>query len=180
MKKALIIVDPQVDFCGEGGSLSTPHAVETARVVADTVAGHGKDFDDIFVTFDTHGEDYPETTEGRHLPVAHCIDGTPGWKADQRIWDALKGVRRNVHSVEKKTFGYTGWKNIFKDGEWEFYIMGFCTDICVVSNALILKAQFPGSEVTLVENCCAGVTAGLHESAVAVMKSCQINVVPNL
>lgn len=180
MKKILIIVDPQVDFCGEGGSLSSGQAVETARVIADTVAGHGGDFEDIYVTQDTHESDYAKTREGKHLPVAHCVKGTPGWGPDRGIWEAMKEFRINAHIVEKSTFGYTGWRNLFRNGEYEFYIMGFCTDICVVSNALILRAQFPESEITLVENCCAGVSPELHESAVAVMKSCQINVIPNL
>lgn len=174
MKHFLIVVDIQNDFVD--GSLGTKEAVN----IIDNAAKKIKEFDgEIFVTYDTHFEDYLKTTEGQKLPVTHCIKGTDGWCLNEKIQKALEG--KKYTEVEKLTFGSTELPLLIKQaaGEEEFDItlIGLCTDICVVSNALILKANFLKSEIYVVENCCAGVTPDSHNAAITTMKMCQINII---
>ena len=164
MKKILVAVDMQKDFVD--GALGTAEAL---KIVPD-VAAKIKAFqgDEIFVTFDTHGENYAETLEGKKLPVVHCVKNTHGWQ----IADGLD-VPDAIH-IDKPSFGYTHWdKFCFEKIE----LVGLCTDICVVSNALILKALFPNAEISVDSACCAGVTPETHNSALTTMKMCQIDVV---
>ena len=173
MKNYLVVVDLQKDFVD--GSLGTAEAVSIIPAVVDRI----RSFEgEIFVTFDTHYEDYLDTAEGRKLPVPHCIRGTEGWELDRRVGEALQG--RPHHKVEKHTFGSVDLPRLMTEaaaGEaFSIELIGLCTDICVVSNALILKAHFPEAPVSVDARCCAGVTPELHEAALKTMKSCQIDV----
>ena len=170
MKKVLVIVDVQNDFVD--GALGTKEAVEILPYVKEEIA---KKYDDVFVTFDTHEENYLETLEGKNLPVKHCIRHTEGWELNKEIQDALENV--SYIPVEKPTFGScTLVQMITALQPDEITLVGLCTDICVVSNALILKALFPETEISVDGKCCAGVTPHSHLAALETMKSCQINI----
>ncbi len=173
MKKYLVVVDMQNDFVD--GALGT----NQARAIIPSAVEKIKGFDgDIFATFDTHFDDYMETAEGKKLPVPHCIKGTGGWQLNKEILAALS--EKGFTSVEKYTFGSVDLPEIIKtaaDGE-EFTVelIGLCTDICVISNALLLKANFPEAAIAVDEKCCAGVTPEKHNAAVEIMKSCHIDI----
>ncbi len=174
MNKYLVVVDMQNDFVD--GTLGTPEAQAIIKNSARKIA----DFDgSILVTFDTHQENYLETAEGKKLPVKHCIYQTDGWKLNETILNQLAG--KEVIKVIKNTFGSVDLPQIIneKNGSEDLSIelMGLCTDICVISNALILKANFPESKITVDASCCAGVTPELHKNALQVMRSCQIDVI---
>lgn len=165
MKKTLIVVDMQNDFID--GSLGTREAQAIVGNVKEKIAEYNARGDEIIFTRDTHGEDYLETPEGKKLPVKHCIQGTKGWE----IAPGLE-VPGCVY-IDKPTFGWTRWdERRFEEIE----LVGLCTDICVVSNALILKAMFPEAEITVDAACCAGVTPETHLAALETMKMCQIRV----
>ena len=174
MKKILVVVDIQNDFVD--GALGTPEA----QAIVENAARKIKDFDgDIFVTYDTHFENYMETKEGEKLPVPHCIKGTGGWELNPKIADALKN--KNYKAIEKLTFGSTELPNLVKeligDDKSEITLIGLCTDICVVSNALILKANLLDAEIFVDSACCAGVTPATHNAALDTMRCCQINII---
>ena len=174
MKKILVVVDIQNDFVD--GALGTREAV----AIIDNAAQKIKNFDgDIFVTLDTHYENYMQTLEGQKLPVPHCIKNTNGWLLNPKIADALKN--RNYKTVEKLTFGSTELPQLIKesigDNQAEITLIGLCTDICVVSNALLLKANFTDVQIYVDSSCCAGVTPETHNAALEVMKCCQINII---
>lgn len=195
--KAVVIVDPQVDFTN--GSLYNDEAVKKipniVKKIKDTVddweSKLGTDEQyilEFLVTQDTHPKNYLETSEGKNLPVEHCIKDTYGWNVHPDIMEALDSVRNRVpiEFIEKKTFGSVDLPLDIaddlmtfkvKDTEMSVDFMGFCTDICVVSNVLIVKAYYPEADITVYENCCAGVTIESHEAALKTMKSCQIRVV---
>ena len=164
MKKTLIVVDMQNDFID--GALGTAEAVDILPEVRAKIAEYADRGDEIIYTRDTHQSDYMNTNEGKHLPVEHCIEGTHGWE----IADGL--YREGCEIVNKPAFGYTGW------GEHDFEeveLIGLCTDICVISNALLIKAQFPEIKVSVDPRCCAGVTPESHDAAIATMKMCQVD-----
>ena len=165
MKKTLIVVDMQKDFID--GSLGTKEAEAIVENVRKKIARYREAGDEIIFTRDTHQTDYLETNEGRHLPVEHCIEGTEGWQ----IAEGLE-VPGAIY-INKPAFGYTGWKNHHLE---EVEIVGLCTDICVVSNALIIKALYPEINVSVDASCCAGVTPESHEAALTTMRMCQITV----
>jgi len=174
MEKVLIVVDMQKDFVD--GALGTKEAM----AIVDHVTAKIKDFQGrIFVTLDTHHSNYLETAEGRKLPVPHCIKGTDGWQLDQKVSDALAG--KTYKTLEKKTFGSTDLveeiRRLAGQGEMEIELIGLCTDICVVSNALLLKAYFPETAISVDASCCAGVTPKTHDEALETMQMCQIDVV---
>lgn len=174
MKKILVVVDIQNDFVD--GALGTREAV----AIIDNAADKIKSFDgDIFVTFDTHYENYMDTLEGKKLPVPHCIKGTDGWQLNAKIADALKD--KSYKTVEKLTFGSVELpqmvKEVIGNETAEIIFIGLCTDICVVSNALLLKANILDSEIFVDSSCCAGVTRDTHNAALQTMKCCQINVI---
>lgn len=173
MKKILVVVDIQNDFVD--GALGTPEA----ESIIDNACEKIKNFEgDIYVTLDTHFENYMETSEGKNLPVPHCIKGTKGWELNEKVQYALN--LKEYKKVEKNTFGSVDLPKLFstKYGTEPLSIelIGLCTDICVVSNALILKANFPESEIFVDSLCCAGVTNDKHLAALETMRSCQINV----
>lgn len=173
MKKFLIVVDMQKDFVN--GALGSAEAVKIVPNVVNKI----KNFQgDIFVTYDTHFENYMETAEGKNLPVPHCIKGTDGWKLDKDVAAALES--KEYTEVEKLTFGSVDLPDLVRkaagDDEISIELIGLCTDICVVSNAIILKANFLEADISVDSACCAGVTVDTHNAALATMKMCQINV----
>ena len=173
MKKILIVVDMQKDFVD--GALGTKEAL----AIVDNVVKKIEDFDgDLIVTYDTHSDDYMSTQEGKNLPVPHCIKGTEGWKLDSRVQTALEG--REYKAIEKPTFGSTVLVEYLKEkyagDELDIELIGLCTDICVVSNALLIKASFLDAVVSVDSSCCAGVTVDSHNAALTTMKMCQIHV----
>lgn len=173
MKKFLVVVDMQKDFID--GTLGTPEAQAIVKNAADKIKSSSSE---ILVTYDTHFENYLESAEGKKLPVAHCIKGTDGWALNSEISAALS--EKKYTAVEKITFGSVDLPSIISDmaqGEdFEVELIGLCTDICVVSNALLLKAHFPEKEITVDSSCCAGVTPETHRAALDTMKMCQINI----
>ncbi len=174
MKKILVVVDMQKDFVD--GALGTQEAQEILLDVVNEI----NSFDgEIFVTYDTHFANYLETAEGKKLPVEHCIKGTAGWQLDAKVKAALEG--KAFTEVIKHTFGSVELPNMIgeKCGDEDFCIelIGLCTDICVVSNALILKASFPEKDIRVKEACCAGVTPQKHAAAIETMRSCQIDII---
>ena len=173
MRKFLVVVDMQKDFVD--GALGTPEAQAVVPAVLEKI----RSFDgDIFVTYDTHFEDYLDTAEGKKLPVPHCIYGTPGWELDERVGALMEDLSHI--KVQKYTFGSTSLPHLMAevaDGDtFSIELIGLCTDICVVSNALILKAHFPDAPIAVDPACCAGVTPALHEAALQTMRSCQIDI----
>ena len=145
--------------------------------IVDYVAAKIKAFDGlIIVTYDTHDENYMNSLEGKYLPVPHCIKGSEGWKLNPKIQAALEN--KEYISVEKPTFGSVDLPQIIKQNTQvkSIEICGLCSDICVVSNALLLKAHFHEVEISLDSKACAGVTPQSHEAALNTMRMCQINV----
>ncbi|MBQ6067814.1 MAG: cysteine hydrolase [Clostridia bacterium] len=173
MKRFLVVVDMQKDFVD--GALGSKEAVAIVSAVAEKI----KTFDgEIFVTYDTHFKNYMDTQEGKFLPVPHCIKNTAGWRLDQAVADAL--AEKAYTPVEKITFGSTALPELIEravDGEdFSVELIGLCTDICVVSNALILKAYFPEAPISVDAACCAGVTPEKHAAALETMRSCQVTI----
>ena len=174
MKKLLVVVDMQNDFID--GSLGSPEA----RAIVPNVVKKVSEWDgDIIMTRDTHSEKYLETREGRYLPVKHCIIGTEGHKINPLIWEAVieTGKECNTSVLNKGTFGNPDLPELIKKKKYEYIeLVGLCTDICVVSNAMIIKAWFPELDVAVDSSCCAGVTPDSHNAALTTMKMCQIEV----
>ena len=173
MKKFLVVVDMQNDFVD--GALGSAEAVAIVPNVVDKI----KNFDgEIFVTLDTHFDNYMETAEGKKLPVPHCIKGTNGWELNPEVAKALEGKKYTV--VEKLTFGSVDLPKLVKeaagDNAFSAELIGLCTDICVVSNALMLKAHYPEYNIAVDASCCAGVTPKSHNEALATMGMCQIDI----
>ncbi len=173
MKHFLVVVDIQNDFVD--GALGTKEAEAIINNAAQVIKEHNGE---IIVTYDTHFEDYLNTLEGAKLPVTHCVKNTSGWQLNEKIEAALQN--KEYTKLEKLTFGSTKLPNIIKekagDEDFDVTLIGLCTDICVVSNALILKANFFEKEINVIENCCAGVTVESHNAAITTMKMCQINI----
>ena len=167
--KYLIVVDMQNDFID--GALGSPEAVAIVPHVKEKI----EHFDGkVLFTRDTHETNYLTTQEGRNLPVEHCIKGTDGWQIRPEL-DAL----RQTDAIDKPTFGSTALVHFLqkeKDIE-SIELIGLCTDICVISNAMLIKAAFPEVPVTVDAKCCAGVTPQSHQNALDAMKMCQIKVV---
>lgn len=173
MKHFLIVVDMQKDFVD--GALGTKEAAAIVPYVTEKI----RRFDgEIFATLDTHFENYMDTAEGKNLPVPHCIKDTDGWQLDKTVAAALD--ERGYTPVEKITFGSVDLPERIRqaagDEDFTLELVGLCTDICVVSNALLLKAHFPETPVTVDAAGCAGVTPQAHEAALTTMASCQIKI----
>lgn len=172
--KTLIVIDMQNDFID--GALGTPEAQAIVPKVKKKVEEYAKDYNKIIFTRDTHYPTYLATLEGQKLPIEHCIRFTRG----HHICDELVEYSRrgdDIYVIDKHTFGYRHWDRWYEEFPGEIEIVGLCTDICVVSNALILRANYPGKEITVDASCCAGTTPENHKAALQVMKCCQINVV---
>lgn len=171
MKNVLVVVDMQKDFID--GALGTSEAVE----IVDNVASMIKGFDgEVVFTRDTHHDNYLETQEGKKLPVEHCIKGSAGWMLDRKL-EALR--LDNMKIFDKPTFGSVELADYLKsiEGLESVTLIGLCTDICVISNALLIKANLPEMPIKVVESCCAGVTPESHKNALEAMKMCQIEIV---
>ena len=168
----LVVVDMQNDFID--GSLGTE---EAQRIVPEVVKKIQTFDGTVFATRDTHEENYLETAEGKKLPVRHCIRGTEGWQIRNEL-DSL----RKTEPIDKETFGSTDLAaelvamNI-DDEIGSITFVGLCTDICVISNALLVKAALPEVPIIVDAACCAGVTPESHENALNAMKMCQIDIV---
>ena len=174
MKKILLVIDMQNDFIsGALGSDEAERVIDNAVKVIDEFDG------DVYVTLDTHDEGYMETNEGKNLPVPHCIKGTDGWMIESRIREALD--RKGFTAIEKNTFASLELPKLLAErydiSDTKFELIGLCTDICIISNALLLKANFPEADISVLSFCCAGVTPKKHEAAIETMKSCQINII---
>ena len=168
--KTLIVIDMQNDFVT--GVLGSKEAVAVLPNVKKKIDAYMAAGDEVIFTRDTHEENYLETNEGRHLPVPHCVKGTEGWQVVKEI-DCP-----DCKHIDKPTFGYIHWSEQFKDSRISgIEIIGVCTDICVISNALILKAVFPEIDIIVDASCCAGVTPETHRAALTAMKACQVNVI---
>ena len=170
MRKFLIVIDMQNDFID--GSLGTKEAEAIVPAVKAKIASYPPGA--VIATMDTHGPDYLKTQEGRKLPVEHCIKGTEGWK----IRPDIEALLDKARIYEKPTFASEKLAEDLKSekGLKEVEIIGLCTDICVVSNALLIKAALPELKITVDPDCCAGVTPEKHSAALETMRSCQIEV----
>lgn len=178
MKKLLIVVDYQNDFVT--GTLGTKEAVS----IKDNVFNKVKNWDDdIIFTQDTHYGNYLETREGKYLPVEHCIIHTDGWDIVDGLVSAAvkregKGKNGHIDIIDKTTFGSKHLPTHIRDTGYDYVeLIGVCTDICVISNALLIKAFLQEIDITVDASCCAGVTPEKHKAALEVMKSCQINII---
>lgn len=168
-KEVLVVVDMQKDFID--GALGTKEAEAIVENVADRIRSFTGE---VIFTRDTHGENYLNTQEGKKLPVPHCIKGSEGWELDRRL-EPLCTAERKV--FDKPTFGSVELAEYLKNqAPDKITLIGLCTDICVISNAIMLKAYLTETEIAVVENCCAGVTPESHANALEAMKMCQINV----
>ena len=172
-KKILVVVDAQNDFIT--GALGNKECDVATNVIAEEIRS-GK-YDDVIFTRDTHDENYLNTQEGKKLPVPHCIRNTEGWQIRNEL-DSL----RKTEPIDKETFGSTDLAaelvamNI-DDEIGSITFVGLCTDICVISNALLVKAALPEVPIIVDAACCAGVTPESHENALNAMKMCQIDIV---
>ena len=165
MKKTLIVVDMQNDFIDM--ALGTKEAVAIVPKVKEKIQEYVQNGHEIIFTRDTHFEDYLQTPEGKKLPVEHCIKGTKGWEIANGLY--VEGCK----IIDKPNFGWPNWnEEQLEDVE----LIGLCTDICVVSNALIIKATFPDANVKVDSKCCAGVTVESHEAALKTMAMCQVEI----
>ena len=173
MRKILIVIDMQNDFID--AALGTREAVAIVDAVKAKIRSYPAE--DVIATMDTHGADYMDTQEGKNLPVPHCIKGSEGWQIRPDIAELLTGAK----IYEKPTFGSLALARDLKASaekeEIELELIGLCTDICVVSNALLLKASMPEVKISVDAGCCAGVTPEKHLAALETMASCQIQIV---
>ncbi len=166
-RNILVVIDMQNDFIS--GALGTTEAV---AIVPKVVAEIEKDYDAVFYTQDTHFDDYLETEEGRNLPVLHCQEGTSGWRVEPRVAAAL--AKKKAKGFTKPSFGSLDLaKELVKENVESLTFVGLCTDICVISNALLAKANLPDVPIRVLAGACAGVTPESHETALRAMMSCQ-------
>ncbi len=175
MKQFLIAVDIQKDFVD--GALGTAEAQAILPAADREIRKRRAEGWEVIATLDTHEENYPETREGRYLPVPHCIRGTEGWRIHPALREALDGCR----TVEKPTFGSVKLPEMIREkckpgDRIRIELIGLCTDICVVSNAMVLKASFPEADIAVRKDCCAGVTPAKHEAALETLASCQVDI----
>ena len=172
-RKILVAIDMQNDFID--GSLGTKEAKQIVQKAIDKIKSY--DSKDIYATRDTHFENYLETNEGRNLPVMHCIKGSKGWEIRHEIMALLS----NAVIIDKPIFGSFELADMLYDiskiDEIEIELIGLCTDICVVANAILLKTKMPEINISIDSSCCAGTTPEMHRAAIDTMKMCQINVI---
>ena len=167
--KVLCVIDMQNDFID--GDLGTKEAEAIVENVKAKIELYRKNGDTVIFTRDTHSEDYMNTQEGKNLPVPHCIKGSKGWEISEKLDTASDKI------IDKPTFGsfeLAEYISTLADVE-EIELIGLCTDICVISNAMILKARFTETSIKVDSSCCAGVTPESHTNALGAMKMCQIN-----
>lgn len=171
MKKLLIVVDMQNDFID--GALGTKEAQAILPNVKKKIEKYRKASNDVIFTRDTHEENYLHSQEGKNLPVEHCIKNTNGWEISQEL------DTKNSVIIDKPTFGSVRLMSLITNNyhDAEFELVGLCTDICVISNAIMLKANLPEAKVSVDAACCAGVSPETHNNALEAMKMCQINII---
>lgn len=178
MRKLLIVIDMQNDFID--GSLGNPEAQAIIPNVEKKINEYITNGNSIIFTRDTHFSNYYNTQEGKKLPIRHCIKDTHGWQI------GIKTTPGSYKIINKLSVGYYDWRSFlnqyintsFEDeGDWTIELIGLDTDICVISNALIIKAAYPEVNITVDASCCAGSTPEKHKAALEVMKSCQIDVI---
>lgn len=168
MKKILIVVDMQNDFIS--GTLGSEQAKKIVPAVRAEIRKNRESGAEIVYTRDTHARNYLSTQEGKKLPVEHCIEGTHGWEIASEIYDGGK-------IFDKPTFGSCELGEYVKKGGYaQAELIGLCTDICVISNALLLRAYCPETEISVKADCCAGVTEESHAAALRAMQACQVEV----
>jgi nicotinamidase-related amidase len=178
MKKILFIIDAQNDFCSQGGSLLCKNAESAVGNICDLLETH--DFDEVVCTIDTHDKNYLETKEGEMLPVEHCIYGTHGCLLNKNIYDRL--YRHKWSTISKNSFmmefdDMIELLDVERD-DYEIYVCGFATDICVLNNALLLKNTVgKWNDGFGIENCCAITSSEIHDKAIEVMKTNLIKIV---
>lgn len=172
--RVLVVVDMQNDFIN--GALGTPEAQGIVKNVVDRITQFDGDL--VCITKDTHQTDYLKTQEGLMLPVEHCIEGTWGWQVQDMVAEAVN--KKNTFMVHKGSFGSVELGEFLtkieaeEDHITEVTFVGLCTDICVISNALLVKAFLPEAKIIVDAGCCAGVTPESHKNAIEAMKMCQI------
>lgn len=172
MKRYLAVVDMQNDFVA--GSLGTAEAQAILPAVCEKIRRRAEQGYELVFTLDTHGEDYLSTQEGQKLPVPHCIRGTQGWELCREVETAAQG--RGMRFC-KDTFGSVELAEyLVRQGAGLVELIGLCTDICVISNALLIKAFLPQAVLQVDGTCCAGVTPASHQNALDAMRSCQIEI----
>jgi nicotinamidase/pyrazinamidase len=183
-RRLLIVVDEQNDFVS--GVLGTPEAKEAVKNTVTLLGDYSAaNVNDIIFTHDTHYSDYNETQECKMLPIQHCIIGTPGWNLAPELenWISNHQENGNITQVNKTSFGFGKWNEFLSSaslygksfGDFdEITVVGLCTDICVISNVLILKALYPETPIKVKASCCAGTSPKAHQEALDVMKSCQV------
>lgn len=173
LREILIVVDMQNDFVD--GALGTEQAQNIVEGVVREIGRYRPE--DVIATRDTHGADYAGTAEGKKLPIPHCIKGTPGWDICPPVAAALG----TAAVIDKPSFGSVALAERVREMNAcqpvAVTLVGLCTDICVVSNALLLKAFLPGIPVRVLASCCAGVTPDSHRAALETMKMCQVDVI---
>ncbi|MCI5561063.1 MAG: isochorismatase family cysteine hydrolase [Phocaeicola sp.] len=168
--KVLVVVDMQNDFID--GALGTPEAVKIVEAVKQKIKQFTEAGEQVVYTQDTHEAHYLDTQEGRNLPVVHCVKGTEGWNLAEGIY--MEGCK----VIEKPSFGSPAlgeYLRQFSEIE-EIHLVGICTDICVITNAFLLKSYFPEVPIYVDAHCCAGVTPEQHTQALEAMKVCQIHI----
>ncbi len=170
MKKALVVIDMQNDFID--GSLGTPEAQAILPAVEERVKAAASDGTRLIFTQDTHYENYLKTAEGKKLPVEHCIKSSKGWE----IAPCLLPYTKDAAVLEKPGFGAAGLASFVADCD-EITLVGLCTDICVITNAMVLKAFLPETAIRVESRLCAGVTPESHTRALEAMKMCQIEII---
>ncbi|MCR5501450.1 MAG: cysteine hydrolase [Lachnospiraceae bacterium] len=169
MKNVLVVIDMQNDFTY--GALKNEDAIRVIPAVKEKVAKALAEGREVIYTQDTHKADYLKTHEGRCLPVEHCISKTEGWQIVPEL------MREEMTVVEKPAFGsFDLADRVAESDPEEIELVGVCTDICVISNALILRAAFPEADITVDARCCAGVTPESHDTALQAMRACHIEV----
>ena len=169
--KVLCVIDMQNDFID--GALGTNEAVAIVDNVKSKIDLYRKNGDAVIFTRDTHYENYMDTAEGKKLPVPHCIKDSSGWEISEKLDVSDSKI------IDKPTFGsveLSQYVSAMKDVS-EIEVVGLCTDICVISNVLLLKATMPEMTIKVDSACCAGVTAESHENALSAMKMCQIEII---
>lgn len=170
MKKLLIVIDMQEDFIS--GALGTKEAEGIVPAVIQKITNFNGD---VVYTRDTHSEGYLDTAEGKKLPVVHCVKDTLGWQIHPEVFQAGQGKTAAI--IDKPTFGSMELADFAAAGQYDsIELLGLCTDICVISNALCLKARLWETPIVVWKDCCAGVTPASHENALSAMTMCQIDI----
>ena len=179
-KKILVIVDMQNDFVT--GCLGNDMTKAVLPKIVNKLKEHYHEYDAIYMTRDIHFDNYMETLEGKKLPIPHCLKDGNGKNISKELWDVVKELRekrRFIKVVDKHTFAskeLIDYLSVTCGVNDEIELCGVCTDICVVSNAICLRAELPNTVIKVDGNCCAGTTLDNHNSALATMASCQIDI----